>query len=377
MKKIQSILSLLMALIFAGIGYLANYIPYRPSNIEIPQTDAFRLVQDLHLGWNLGNTLEAYSEWASGNATETCWGNPYTTREMIGAVKDAGFCTVRIPVTWHGHMGDAPDYTVDSDWMDRVQEVVDYAYSQNLYVILNIHHDDPYWMIPSADKEQETTQQFVRLWQQIAERFASYGEKLLFEAANEPRVVGSFTEWMGGLAQERAVLNRLNAAFVETIRAAGGNHAQRYLLVPTYAASGDFIALRGMEVPADERVIVSVHSYYPNNFVGDGGNAQWTEGYRWLLENKLADIYKTFVAKGIPVYLGEFGAVHKNNTADRVAYVTDYISIAKKYGMTCGWWDNGYNPSPESSDNTYALLDRSTCTWLYPEIVEAMVEAAG
>ncbi|MCL2024051.1 MAG: glycoside hydrolase family 5 protein [Oscillospiraceae bacterium] len=384
MKKILksvliTLLSLMIVIGAVVVWRLGLWLPGRVENPTIPETPGFEMVKDMQLGWNLGNTLEAHVDGIDGLESETSWGNPVTTQEIINTVKAAGFKTLRIPVTWASHMGDAPDYTIDSAWLDRVQEIVDYGYSTGMYVVINLHHDDQYWFIPNKKHEEAAAAQFVALWEQVSERFSDYGERLLFESANEPRVVGSFLEWGGGTISERAVVNRLSAKFVDTVRKSGGNNAQRWLVINTYGASYEPVPMRSLKLPDDDRLIVSVHAYYPRGFAFDNDleDRVFTEKVRKSVDKMLGQVYRTFIAKGIPVFMGEFGASTKDNANERVKYAAHYITEAKRYGIACAWWDNGYFlEDNEDVPPTFALLDRHKLQWVYPEIAEAMRQAA-
>jgi endoglucanase len=374
-------LDYLFSFLLLGLGQIGHILPRCPAEPVIPDTPGFHMVQELRLGWNLGCSLEAFFTDEDGNAetglhTETMWGNPATTPAVMETLCAAGFRTVRIPVTWANHMDAAG--VIDPAWMARVRAVVDYAYDTGLYVILNMHNDDYYNYIPGLAAEAATTAWYCRTWAQIAAEFADYGERLLFEAMNEPKVVGSALEWQGGLYSERQVLNRLNAAFVTTVRAAGGQNPTRWLLLPTYAASYAPLAMRALRLPEDDRLIVSIHAYYPWEYTeaSFGEAAAYTDADKAAVTRMLEDIYRVFIAKGIPVYLGEFGAADKNNSADRARYAADYITQAARYGMACGWWDNGLLPEEEAQGRSFALLNRRDCSWYEPEIVAALTAAA-
>ena len=191
-----------------------------------------QFVSKLNAGFNLSNTLDSHGihdRTASPHAYETLWGNPITTSEMIRAIKDAGFQTVRVPVTWYEHMDE--DYMIDSAWMSRVNEVVDYCIDNDLYVIVNAHHDD--WYSQFESNRENAAYIMQKLWKQIAARFADYDEKLLFESMNEPRLIDTIYEWNEGTKQAREIVNDLNRVFVETVRSSGGYNSSRYLLIPT------------------------------------------------------------------------------------------------------------------------------------------------
>ena len=363
----------LLTFLLLGAAQVGNLLPRTSAEPVIPDTPGQAMVEQMGPGWNLANTLDCFSAGTpAGLESETIWGNPLTTQAVLDTVKAAGFTTVRVPTTWWNHL--RADGSVDPAWMDRVQEIVDYGYGIGMYVILNMHHDDDYGgYIPTHEREQEVTAQYTRIWAEIAERFRDYDEHLLFEAFNEPRNPGTLLEWAGGTLSERKVVNRLNAAFVETVRASGGNNATRWLMLPTYAASREFVTMWSMKLPDDDRLIVSIHAYFPFDFaMRSPENNTYGEKERKQLDKMLGGIYDRFVKKGIPVYLDEFGAMDKGNTDDRVRYAADYVSLAARYGMRCAWWDDGTYLS-EAYRESFALLNRRTLQWYYPEIAAAIV----
>ncbi len=341
---------------------------------DIPSTE---LVKEMTVGWNLGNTLDATGTTID---SEIAWQGNFTRKEMFDLVKASGFDVVRIPVTWEGHIQE--DGTVDPEWMARVHEVVDYAFDNDLFVILNIHHEE--WHFPSYDNLESAKAQLVDLWEQIAEEFKAYDEHLIFEGLNEPRKKGTNVEWTGGDEEGRDVVNQLNKAFVETIRNSGGNNPKRHLMVPTYAASSGTNAMAAFEMPAenDDKIIVSIHGYSPYNFaLNTKGTAEWSADKRTDTAdiNALFNNIKTyFLDKGIPVIIGEWGSINKmvegtetgDNRAVRVEHAKYYVEKAKEYGVPCIWWDNaGYFGSGEN----FGLMDRSVIpSWKFPAIVQAI-----
>jgi aryl-phospho-beta-D-glucosidase BglC (GH1 family) len=274
---------------------------------------------------------------------------------MIDSVRDAGFNAIRIPVTWGEHMnGD----TIDSDWLDRVQEVVDYAYNDGLYVILNMHHDDYTWFKPQESEYAANSDKLKKIWGQVAGRFADYGDTLLFEGMNEPRTVGSSNEWMGGTAAERAVVNKYAQDFVDTVRATGGNNLDRTLIVTSYGASAETVAINDLEVPYDANIIVSVHYYAPWLF-SEGVDTTFGDSQKSELDNKFAELKQKFVDKGVPLIIGEFGCVNAADASTRAEYYAYYISSAKQNGISCFIWDNNI----ASGESSYGLFSRSKLTW--------------
>ena len=335
--------------------------------------------KQLKAGWNLGDTLDARSKTKSPTPSqqETAWYNPITTPEMIKLVADTGFDIFRIPVTWDSHIGPAPDYTIDNGWMDRVNQVVDYGYDNNMTVILNTHHES--WYFPSEENYPAASEKLKAVWTQIANHFAHYGNRLIFESMNEPRKVKTPVEWNGGDAEGRAVVVKLNQDFVNTIRAAGGNNASRMLMVPVYAASAEEIAMEDFVLPNDpengEKIIVSIHAYIPYDFAlgNDQSINAWTPGYEAVIDEVFTRINKHFLSKKIPVIMGECGARKKGgNIADRVAWAKAYTNIAKNHGVPCIWWDNGRIEGPDSWE-LFGIMNRKAATWEFPQIVEAFI----
>ncbi len=338
-------------------------------------SEAAKLIANMTIGWNLGNTLD------STGKNETVWGNPMTTQEMIDKVAETGFNTVRLPVTWYTHVD--KNFTIDEAWLARVKEIVDYCYKNNMYVILNTHHETS-WNVPTLDKIDDVEAKFVYLWQQIAEYFKDYDECLLFEGQNEPRVVGHSQEWNGGSAEHRQLVSRLNQAFVDTVRATGGNNGTRVLLITSYGANCSRNAMYAVKVPNDPYVGVSIHAYTPYNFTFYTGNASdvkvWDGSKEKEIDQVFKDINSVFLSKGIPVVMTEFGSEAKNNREggenhpeERIKWIEYYITKAGEYGVPCCHWDNGIY---YADGERFGMLDRKNLTWFEPEYVETMVNAA-
>lgn len=333
--------------------------------------DAIAFVKNIKAGWNLGNTLDALG---SGVESETCWGNIKTTEAMIKAVKNEGFNAVRIPVSWGKHMDGK--YKVDKAWMDRVQEIVDYAIDNDMYVILNSHHDNE-WTMPKSADYKNSEAQFKSLWTQISERFKDYDEHLIFEGMNEPRTEGTAQEWNGGTAPERKQINRYLDIFVDTVRSSGGKNAQRYIMFPTYAASLNGGAVNDLEIPDDKRFIVSVHSYSPYNMALNRNSNQtaFDANGKREVDNVIKTINDKFISKGQAVIIGECGSMNKQNDKERAALAEYYTSAAKGIGVPCFWWDNG-TKCPPSEGEGFGILDRSTLKWWFKDVADAFVRGA-
>jgi len=364
-----------------NITYIKQY--------EIPDNEAMAFLKKMGVGWNLGNTFDAHQDplRIDEMKIESYWCGVETTQEMISTVHAAGFNTLRLPVSWHNHVS-GEDFRISEKWLNRVQEVVDYAISEGMYVILNTHHDvgsDYYY--PNS-QNAEVSERYIRhIWQQLSERFASYDEHLIFESMNEPRLKDTEDEWTfnAGKAtcQDAAeCINRLNQIFVDTVRATGGNNATRYLMVPGYAASVDGALNEYFKLPsdpADNRVIVSIHAYTPYSFaLEDGGTdtfkltdiGQTSEINRFMIS-----LYNTFISQRTPVVIGEYGARAKgDNVQSRVDYAAYYAANASARNIPCVWWDNNAH---KGNGELFGLLNRAKCEWSHPEIVEALVQYAG
>lgn len=346
---------------------------------DIPSIE---LVKEMRIGWNLGNTLDSLIGNPDGSETtedwETAWGQPVTTQKLIDSVKSQGFNVLRIPVTWEGKFGEAPDYKIREDWLARVKEIVDYGYANDMFVIINAHHEE--WNNPDKDNQAAADEILRALWSQIAEYFKDYNEKLIFEGMNEPRLKGTPMEWNGGNAEAREVINSWNASFVETVRASGGNNEKRHLMVPTYAASTIGQVLNETVIPADDKVILSVHAYLPYTFAlaePASATSEWSAdnaGDTRDIDMLFADLKDRYIDKGQAVILGEFGSRNRMNTAARADCARYYITKATEAGVPCIWWDN--NAFIGNGEN-FGLIDRKSFEWRYPEIITAMMEARG
>ncbi|MDR0949991.1 MAG: glycoside hydrolase family 5 protein, partial [Lachnospiraceae bacterium] len=331
----------------------------------------------MKLGWNLGNTFDSTNgslpQTAAATQWETAWGNPTTTKELIETIIDEGFNVIRIPVTWNDHLT-TDEYVITQSWMDRVEEVVKYAYDHGAYVILNAHHEG--WYLPYYNNVEKGSKILRAVWQQIAERFAAYDEHLIFEAMNEPRKIGTPNEWNGGDEEGWAVVNTFNNVFIDTIRNAGGNNEYRILMIPGYGANC-WNGMEHLEVPeGDTKLIASIHSYEPYEFaLNVTGRGLWNQDTD-AIDTIMSNIKRLFIDKGIPAIIGEFGAMKKpaeGNDEERAQWAEYYVNAAREITVPCIWWDNG---AFEGGGELFGLIDRETNEWMYPGIVEALKKGA-
>lgn len=382
MKRLKITALLLGGLLFLSGCAAETNAPAEP----LGDLTAVEMAEKLNLGWNLGNSFDAYS---SGRADETAWGNPETTAALLNAVKAAGFDTIRIPVSYLGRTGDAPDYAIETAWLDRIQEVVDAAMEAGLYAIINIHHDgnndtaNGAWIDCTAEDQTPVQEKLGKLWEQIAERFRDYDERLIFESMNEIHD-GTYQPPRGADGQRfYDNINALNQVFVDTVRASGGNNADRWLLVPGYNTNIDY-TIAGFVLPqdsAESRLMVSVHFYDPYQYALEEnfntsvwgsaaqGNCGWgNEDYVDAQFEKLETVY---VENGIPVIIGEYGAINKNQDEYRNYYMEYVTKSACEHSLVPVYWDNGYN-----GDFGFALFDRATGDVLHQDMLDAMNKAS-
>lgn len=318
-------------------------------------------------GINLGNTLEACDNNVGIKTNtplsyETHWGQPKTTQAMIDGMKAAGFDTIRIPVAWmtnatHLYEG---DYTIDADYMDRVEEVVCYARKAGMYVIINDHWDGGWYGMfgsESAETRALAMEAYKGMWQQIAERFRDYSDYLIFESANE-ELGGRFDENSPLYCSDSvvtyltdderyALTNEINQTFVDVVRATGGNNATRFLLIAGYSTDINQTCDDRFQMPkdtVDSKLMVSVHYYDPWSYCGASSAVSATKwgkvsDYEYM-DQQLAKMTK-FTEAGYGVVIGEYGALPcsdglKDNT---LAYHTAFLDACTKYNLTNCLWD--------------------------------------
>lgn len=371
------------------------------NNISTKEYDATQIVAMMKFGWNLGNTLDASNGYGPRDlSTETSWGQPKTTKAMIDGLAKSGVKTIRIPVSWNEHIIDK-FYTVDPKWMARVKQIVDWAYENDMFIILNSHHDNydknakipagKGMYYPSQENYEESSKYLTKLWKQISAHFYDYDYHLIFETMNEPRPRGTNYEWW--YDQNSAVckkymgtLNKLNQDVVDTIRNSGENNKYRMIMVPSLAASPDAALTRDFRIPADvveNRIAISVHMYTPYDFaMASPGDIKFTDAHKKNLTSIYKRLNEKFVSAGYPVVIGEMGATNKDNLEDRIAWFDYFITEARKHGiMTCCLWDNGVwkinknDPKDKIYSEHYGYYNRPKQTWYFPEILNASLKA--
>lgn len=335
---------------------------------------AVELTDEMGVGWNLGNTLDAIGG-------ETAWGNPETTQALIDSVADAGFKTIRVPVAW-SKFSDAENFVIEQSWMNRVEEVVNYALNADLYVIMNIHWDEG-WMQPTYAEQEYVNNRLAIMWEQIATHFEDYDDRLLFAGTNEVMVDGDY----GTPTEEYyTVQNSFNQTFVDTVRATGGNNADRYIVVQGFNTNIDH-TVNFAEIPDDpasDRLLMEVHYYDPYNFtlnqssnitqwgsIATDPNATETWANESYVDYQFSRMQTNFVNQGIGVILGEYGVISRQNVSDHEVYRNywnEYITqSAVDHDMVPVYWDNGY-----AGNGGFALFDRYSGAEIEPELIDAI-----
>jgi endoglucanase len=366
-------------------GQSIQVIPLVSDSIAPDQTgmrdlNSVDLAKQMKLGWNVGNSLEAIGG-------ETAWGNPKITQRLIDSIKAAGFNAVRIPVAW-STFSDAATFKIDTVWMSRVEEVVNYVLKNDMYAMVNMHWDNG-WMQPTYAKQEYVNNRLSIMWRQIAIRFRKYDDRLLFAGTNEVIVEGDYGT---PTIEYYNVQNSFNQTFVSTVRSTGGRNAYRHLVVQGFNTNIDH-TINFFKTPVDKivnRLMVEVHYYDPYNFTLNENTTitQWGKNATdpvktetWANEvyadAQFQKMKTKFIDKGYAVILGEYAAMARLNLGNTVAngeyagyrkYYMEYITrSAVGHGLIPFYWDSGY-----TGDKGSGIFDRSTGVAVYPDIVKAI-----
>lgn len=358
------ITSLIASTVMAFSALSASSFTVNADNSGIMRDiSTMELVRDMGIGINLGNTMESCGDWIAqwGDGTvssyETAWGSPVVTQNMINGYAEEGFGVLRIPVAWSNMMGD--NYTINSQYMSRIQELVNWTLDADMYAIINIHYDNG-WVNTFPDNKDESMKRYTRMWEQICDGFENYGDHLIFESQNEELGWESlWNPWGGtnGKAESYALVNEINQKFVDVVRSSGGNNSERHLLISGYNTSIERTCDPLFKMPDDpmNRCAVSVHYYTPASFAILEEDADWAKmSSTWGTEADFAELYQqmdmmktTFIDKGIPVIIGEYGCPIKNKELDSVRlFLSSVCKEAYERQLCPIMWDitgNQYN----------------------------------
>ena len=348
---------------------------------------ATEFVKKIGVGWNLGNTLDAHPTWGMNkNPTayeqETGWNNPYTSTKMIDLIKSSGFNAIRIPVTWYPQVtANNGTYSIKTAWINRVKEIVDYCIMKDMYVIVNMHHDDHKWLNISATEEdwENVKDKYTQLWVQIADAFKDYDEHLVLEGANEITPTYAFDDNYGYSTEEENAIdknhcwwglhnpespsrvNELYRIFYKIVRKSGGNNDKRYLLLPTVGAQGHYNGsfLEKIYMPAkDNRMIVDIHWYNKDNVqMNSEERAKYIAYWKSLSKSR-----------GFAVILGECGLYESESSTTKVEWANAFVKQVRQENIPVFLWDDGGN---------YKIMDRKNAVWTSKstEYVKAVINA--
>lgn len=359
-----------------------NGIETSDDGVMRKELTALELADLMGNGINLGNTMEAYGHLSPGvgqetSVYETLWGQSVTTQEMITGMKQAGFTALRIPVAWTNAMDfENGDYTIGEDYLNRVEEIINYARNEGMYVIVNDHWDGGWWgMFGSADEgtRAKAMEMYTSMWKQIAERYEEYSDYLIFESANEElgfRLNDTdIAKDSGSLSDAECfeVANQINQAFVDTVRGTGGNNKDRFLLIAGFGTEINNTCDPRFQMPADtaeNKLLISVHYYDPSDYCIFDAVANWGDKDDYNDQNAMLAKMTQFTEQGYGVIIGEYGVLMesgtmKEGTAD---YYRNFLSNCDLYGYVPMLWD---------CSNMY---DRSTCKIVDEEVASIYLE---
>lgn len=331
-----------------------------------------QLVTNIRIGWNLGKSLESCVSDLDGNGypdvipedgktiNETFWGNPPASEKLFQTLIENEINAVRLPITWRDHVNE--NFDIDEDWLNRIKQVVDYAYNYGMYVIITMYHDGAddenfgAWLREASRDYDTMISRYNHLWEQICDTFYTYNERLLYESMNEV----AFND----LPEDEAydLLNRINQEFVNTVRNSGRNNARRHLVIAGYDADISKTCDSRFKIPNDEaeKLILSLHYYTPLTFCKYSIQDYWgTSSEQEWMQNQIETLRTTFVDKGIPVMITEYG-VKGSDAASRVFFCEKLIHLCQTNYIAAFLWDDG------------SELDRETMKWNTPELIEGL-----
>ncbi len=338
------------------------------------------MVFEMGSGWNLGNTMDGHSGFTPN---ETAWQSTVTTKNMIKAVHDMGINTVRIPVTWGTMIDEKNGYKINEKWISRVQDIVDYCNSLDMYSIINIHHDGAEqsgWLRVAEENIDVVYEEFECVWRNIAERFKDYDEHLIFESMNE---VTSGTNATADVLYDNPIIMNMNQIFTNVVRSTGSNNAKRWLSVPGHYALPSAVtdSRYNFSIPKDtvsDRIFVAAHIYAGPSGFYMGENMTSTvcnlSDCSDMIK-KIKVLGTTWSDKGVPVIVGEFGCINKNNPSERAYYIEIFNRSCKNAGMIVPcYWDQGwFDRTRTPADYSFSIIDRENCKPIEKEVTDGLI----
>ncbi len=312
--------------------------------------------QNMQPGWNLGNSYDAVGE------DETAWGNPFVTKALIQKVAAEGFRSIRIPITFDQRMAAGPDYTIEQDFLNRIDQTINWALEEGLYVMINVHHDSWIWMENGMETDHDNTvKRYRAIWTQLADRYKNYSTKVMFESINEPRFAVE--------ENEQQHLDELNEAFYQIVRNSGGSNDIRPLVLPTLDTGQEPEKLDGLSQFISElndpNIIATVHYYgfWPFS-VNIAGYTRFNEEVKQDIIDNFDRVYNTFAPHNIPVVIGEYGLLGFDRhtgviqQGEKLKFFEYMLHYAQEKGFVHMLWDNGQH------------LGRTSLEWADPELID-------
>ena len=343
---------------------------------------AAEIVDLMGFGYNVGNSFDAQGGKPDDvSSHETAWGNPVVSKELIYSIADAGFTTVRIPTTWYTYVSKDGSYTISPDYLNRIKEVIDWCYEKDLFIILNLHHEEWLNNAQMVTNKEAIAEEIGALWAQIADFFAEYDQHLIFEGMNEPRLAGTSIEWGGDESAYEAV-NYFAQTFTNAVLDNGkGHNPERVLVIPGYAASNSAAVMKSVNIPtyngeAIKNMVVSVHCYAPYDFCLNTKMKDFKETDSNCVSpiNQTFSLIKSeFLDNGIPVIIDETGATGKEDVTARERWASYMSKKATEYGIPICLWDNGVDGTNGGECHSY--INRKTAEVVHPTVLEAFFNA--
>lgn len=323
-----------------------------------------QLVDNIRIGWNLGHALEnvlSPGDTSDPDKNETLLGNPPATAKMFEELIDSGVNAVRLPISWQDHIKE--NGTIAESWLNRVTQVVNYAYDCGMYVIITMYGDgaEGSWLRDAATDHDTVLARYEGIWRQLAEKFGGYNERILFESMSQVDFTGVSDD------DSYALFNEINQLFVDTVRSSGGNNRWRHLLIAGYDADIICSADERFSMPSDpeERCILAVHYYIPVTFCIENVQNKWGSNSDQIwMENMISQLRTAFTDKGVPVMITEYGTTG-NDVPSRVFFCELLTKLCNDSGIAAFLWDDG------------SEFDRSEFTWATPGLIEALQKASG
>ena len=329
------------------------------------------LIEEMGVGINLGNTMEACGDWINKSNIqnyETAWGSPVVTEPMIAGYAKAGYSSLRIPVAWSNMM--LYGYVIHPTLLDRIETIVNWTIDNDMVALVNLHWDGGWWS-EFPTKYDECMKKFVAIWTQVSERFKAYGDRLMLESMNEVGFDALWTPWSGTQASKAkafGIVNDMNQAFVDVVRASGGNNATRHLLIEVYNTGGEYAYDPLFKMPNDpaNRCAATVHYYTPACFAIADGPTSWCPNGQAIptwgtaadlkeLNDNMNLLKKNCVDKGLPIIVGEFAACGNNKTQEmKRLYAVSVAEAVYSRGMCPMLWDT---PGGQYDRNTFKFTD--------------------